>query len=76
MFGGNNEALIAEAVKAVNWRPVLHGPVVAQGSALGEHVTHEGECIVLGKRIGCMKLSSGEVVFNADDVEREFLGED
>lgn len=45
------------------------------GSGL-PYVTHAGELEIAGKKIKCYVLSSGERVFDADDIEELFKGLD
>lgn len=66
--------MVAEAVAKIDWVPVLHGPAVIQGGALGECVTHRGDCEILGSLVRVFKLSNGEVVFDANDTEKLLEG--
>lgn len=57
---------INKALDAVDWRPIERLKVVGHEV----YATHEGFIHVAGETLGVFKLSSGERVFNTEDVAR------
>lgn len=64
---------VNELLKMATWKELEQYPAEAVAEGL-PYATHEGEMEIMGHKLRCYRLNTGQAVVNADDAHAFFGG--